>query len=143
MDLLHPKIRGICYRDFIILAGFIIALVGSITFWTGGIADPYSRFGVIEIERVHIETFENFWNITIKIKNVGTKRAVIEIITFRSGNISHSFDPSISIDSGAQTEVSYTLTHSDFIPDTKVEIWIQTIEGGKYTSNILLPHLNY
>lgn len=139
MDLLHPKIRGICYRDFIILAGLIIALVGSITFWTGGIADPYSRFGVIEIERVHIDTFQDFWNITVKIKNVGMKRVVIELITFRSGNISHSFDLSISLDYGVQRDVFFTFTHADFIPDTKVEIWIQTIEGGKYTSNVLLP----
>jgi hypothetical protein len=143
MDLLHPKIRGICYRDFLILAGLIIALVGSITFWTGGIADPYSRFGVIEIERVYVETFQDFWNITVKMKNIGTKRAVIETITFRSGNISYSFDSSISIDSGAQREVFFTLTHADFIPDTEVEMWIQTIEGGKYTSNILLQYYDH
>ena len=69
-------------------------------YWMGGVNDPFTGFGKLEIEKIHVDIFSDSWNVTVNIRNVGTKTTVVDYLTVKAETISHRFEVQLSIGGG-------------------------------------------
>lgn len=74
----------------VIIVAVTITIAVAIAYWMGGIAGLYTRFEKIEISYANVQwdSTNNYWKITLKVKNTGSADATIDDILLNGVTIS-------------------------------------------------------
>jgi len=98
----------------VILVAVAITVAVAVAYWMGGIAGQYTKFEKVEIQSAICEwdNTNDYWKITLKIKNTGTATATLIGVFINEVEVDKYFDdlPIGAAEAGTDMNTTQTIT---------------------------------
>lgn len=124
----------------VIIVAVTITIAVAIAYWMGGIAGLYTRFEKIEISYANVQwdSTNNYWKITLKVKNTGSADATIDDILLNGVTISDVYNGSNAYVHYSTAASSSALTWGNGTSGQTVSISLNS--GSETYIGITLPN---
>jgi flagellin-like protein len=133
----------------VILVAVAITVSVSVAYWMGGISSLYTTMEKIEISGATVSKGANSYNVTLSVRNTGSKDATIDMILFNqkpmsqytSPTLSATYAPSATVVAGGSCTVVVRIGSQlvpPFTPGTTIEVKLHTAGGKEYPQMVTL-----
>ncbi len=135
----------------VIIVAVAIAISIAVALWITGLTSTFTGVEKLEIVNAYAVWDSNAsqWNVTIIVRNTGTKPATIDEIFINNipvlDKLNAEFSNGKTIEPGKNTTITFTLSPNktinglSFTHGQTISIVIHTASGGQYPAQITLP----